>query len=64
MSGSAVFEIRVICDPDDTDTVTRALANAFRTGTPRAYPTRDGMRTRLYLTADHHPDTTAEGTNP
>ncbi|MFF4706054.1 hypothetical protein ACWC4D_11415 [Streptomyces sp. NPDC001288] len=47
-----MFEIRVICDPDDTDTITRALATAFRTGTPRAYPTRDGMRARLYLTAD------------
>jgi hypothetical protein len=47
-----VFEIRVICDPDDTDRITTALADALTTGTPRAYPTRDGMRTRLYLTAD------------
>ncbi|MEU9406163.1 hypothetical protein AB0E08_10715 [Streptomyces sp. NPDC048281] len=59
-----MFEIRVICDPDDTDTVTRTLATAFRTGTPRTYPTRDGMRTRVYLTADHHPDTTTERTTP
>jgi hypothetical protein len=47
-----VFEIRIICDPDDTDRITAALADALTTGTPRAYPTRDGMRTRLYLTAD------------
>ncbi|MGW4880028.1 hypothetical protein ACWEPI_26095 [Streptomyces sp. NPDC004262] len=47
-----MFEIRVICDPDDTDTITRAVAAVFRIGTPRAYPTRDGMRTRLYITAD------------
>lgn len=50
------FDIRIICDPDDVDTVTATLAAAFRTGTPRTYPTRDGMRTRLYLTADHRPD--------
>lgn len=52
-----MFEIRVICDPDDVDAITQSLAGAFKTGAPRAYPTRDGMRARLYLTADHRPDT-------
>ncbi|MEU2559416.1 hypothetical protein ABZ626_08790 [Streptomyces longispororuber] len=46
------FDIRIICDDHDADAITRTLADAFRTGTPRTYPTRDGMRTRLYLTAD------------
>ncbi|MFF7641775.1 hypothetical protein [Streptomyces canus] len=50
-----MFEIRAICDPDDTDRVTTALKTAFTTGDVRTYPTRDGKRTRLYLTADHHP---------
>ncbi|MEU3074833.1 hypothetical protein [Streptomyces laurentii] len=50
-----MFEIRVICDPDDTDRVTTALTLAFTTGDLRRYPTRDGKRTRLHLTADHRP---------
>ncbi|MDH2388335.1 hypothetical protein QCN29_05950 [Streptomyces sp. HNM0663] len=50
-----MFEIRVICDPIDTDRVTTALAAAFTTGDVRRYPTRDGKRARLYLTADHRP---------
>ncbi|MFK0279937.1 hypothetical protein ACIQVL_05610 [Streptomyces sp. NPDC090499] len=57
-----MFEIRVICDPGDADRISQTLTSAFRTGTPRTCPTRDGMRTRLYVTADHHPDTAAEGT--
>jgi hypothetical protein len=48
-----VFEIRIICDPDDTDRVATALTTAFTTGEVRRYPTRDGKRTRLYFTADH-----------
>jgi len=51
-----MFEIRIICDPADTDRVTTALTSAFATGTVRTYPTRDGERTRLYLTADHRPE--------
>ncbi|UUN27829.1 hypothetical protein [Streptomyces sp. FIT100] len=51
-----MFEIRVICDPADTDRVTIALTTTFATGDVRRYPTRDGKRTRLYLTADHRPD--------
>ncbi|MFF9410019.1 hypothetical protein ACF1B0_31505 [Streptomyces anandii] len=51
-----MFEIRVICDPADTDRVTAALGATFTTGTVRTYPTRDGERTRLYITADHRPE--------
>ncbi|MDX3313712.1 hypothetical protein P1S61_32530 [Streptomyces sp. ME08-AFT2] len=51
-----MFEIRVICDPADTDRVTAALTTTFATGDVRRYTTRDGKRTRLYLTADHRPD--------
>ncbi|MBQ1089177.1 hypothetical protein [Streptomyces sp. B93] len=50
-----MFEIRVICDPTDTDRITAALTSALTTGDARRYPTRDGKRTRLYLTADHRP---------
>jgi hypothetical protein len=53
-----VFQIRVICDPDDTDRITTTLTTAFTTGDVRRYPTRDGKRTRLYLTADHRPTPT------
>ncbi|BBC95008.1 hypothetical protein SRO_3832 [Streptomyces rochei] len=51
-----MFEIRAICDPDDADRVTAALAVAFNTGGRRLHPTRDGMRVRLYVTADHRRD--------
>ncbi|MFJ4845442.1 hypothetical protein [Streptomyces sp. NPDC088733] len=51
-----MFEIRVICDPADTDRVTTALTTTFATGDVRRYPTRDGERARLYLTADHRPE--------
>ncbi|MDX3756275.1 hypothetical protein [Streptomyces sp. AK02-04a] len=51
-----MFEIRVICNPADTDRVTTALSDAFTTGAVRHYPTRDGECTRLYVTADHHRD--------
>jgi hypothetical protein len=50
-----VFEIRVICDPTDTDRITTALNTAFTAGTVRHYPARDG-RHRLYVTADHRPE--------
>ncbi|MER6692671.1 hypothetical protein [Streptomyces minutiscleroticus] len=50
-----MFEIRVICDPADTEPVATALSAAFATGTVRTYPTRDGERARLYVTADHRP---------
>ncbi|MFF2366267.1 hypothetical protein ACFVU0_26740 [Streptomyces sp. NPDC058122] len=51
-----MFEIRIICDPADTDRISQALATAFTTGLARQHPTRDGQRTRLYLTADHRPE--------
>ncbi|MGW0966312.1 hypothetical protein [Streptomyces sp. NPDC002516] len=51
-----MFEIRIICDPADKDRVSEALAAAFTTGPARQHPTRDGRRTRLYLTADHRPE--------
>ncbi|WBO66763.1 hypothetical protein [Streptomyces camelliae] len=52
------FEIRVICTPDDANRVSSALAAAFETGAARRYPTRDGKRTRLYVTADHRDSST------
>ncbi|UYQ63787.1 hypothetical protein [Streptomyces peucetius] len=51
-----MFEIRIICDPDDTDRVTKTLAAAFTTGQVRQYAIRDGDRARLYVTADHCTD--------
>ncbi|MEV5085390.1 hypothetical protein AB0K74_43915 [Streptomyces sp. NPDC056159] len=51
-----MFEIRVICNPADTDRVTAALSGAFATGVVRQHATRDGERTRLYVTADHRPE--------
>lgn len=51
-----MFEIRIICESADTDRVTTALSDAFATGAVRTYPTRDGERTRLYVTADHRPE--------
>ncbi|MGP4085785.1 hypothetical protein [Streptomyces sp. KR55] len=52
-----MFEIRVICEPDDAERVSQTLADAFDTGPARQYPTRDDKRTRLYFTADHRPTT-------
>ena len=48
-----MFEIRAICQPGDADRVTEALSTAFTTGPARRFPTRDGDRVRLYITADH-----------
>ncbi|MFB7610380.1 hypothetical protein [Streptomyces gardneri] len=47
-----MFEIRVICDPDDTERVTAVLGGAFTTGAVRQHATRDGKRERLYLIAE------------
>ncbi|WEO95304.1 hypothetical protein A6P39_015430 [Streptomyces sp. FXJ1.172] len=52
------FEIRVICASGDADRVSGALAAAFQTGAVRRYPTRDGRRTRLYVTAGHRDSST------
>ncbi|MFJ9902012.1 hypothetical protein ACIRVK_03720 [Streptomyces sp. NPDC101152] len=48
-----MFEIRIICDPADTDHVVAALDGAFNAGTVTVYPSRDGEKNRLYLRADH-----------
>ncbi|MBA4861734.1 hypothetical protein H1V43_10115 [Streptomyces sp. PSKA54] len=50
-----MFEIRIICDPHEADSITHTLAEAFTTGPVRQHATRDGKRTRLYVTADHRP---------
>ncbi|MFF4898768.1 hypothetical protein [Streptomyces sp. NPDC001068] len=50
-----MFEIRVICEPADTDRITQALTAVFDTGPARQYPTRDHQRVRLYFTADRQP---------
>jgi len=55
-----LFDLRIICDPADADRITTALAAALTTGAPRTYPTRDGMRVRLYLTADLPKPTTTK----
>ncbi|MBZ9637936.1 hypothetical protein [Streptomyces sp. PSKA30] len=52
-----MFEIRIICDPADTDRVSQALSEAFIVGPVRQHPTRDGKRQRLYVTADHYSNT-------
>ncbi|MGW5063559.1 hypothetical protein ACWEQ2_40875 [Streptomyces sp. NPDC004096] len=48
-----MFEIRIICDPADTDRITTALGDAFTTSAVRTYPTREGERARLYIMADY-----------
>ncbi|MEV8476553.1 hypothetical protein [Streptomyces sp. NPDC051173] len=50
-----MFEIRIICDPADTDSVVAALDGTFMVGIVSVYPTRDGRRNRLYARADHKP---------
>ncbi|MEU5190635.1 hypothetical protein AB0G83_26325, partial [Streptomyces klenkii] len=50
------FEIRVICDPDDTDRIVAALDSTFTVGIVSVYPTRDGKQNRLYAHADHPAD--------
>ncbi|MER6179484.1 hypothetical protein [Streptomyces sp. NPDC001652] len=52
-----MLDIRIICDPDDGDRVNKALSQVFTTGPVRDYPTRDGERLRLYVSAEHRPDT-------
>ncbi|MFF9806357.1 hypothetical protein ACF1G5_14695 [Streptomyces coeruleorubidus] len=51
-----MFEIRVICEPADTDRVVAALDSTFTVGTVTVCPTRDGKRHRLYAPADHRPE--------
>ncbi|MFJ6831426.1 MazG-like family protein [Streptomyces sp. NPDC091209] len=58
-----MFEIRVICAPQDTERVVAALDSTFTTGTVSVHPTRDGHRNRLYARAEHQPET-ATGVMP
>ncbi|MCP3820309.1 hypothetical protein NLX86_20060 [Streptomyces sp. A3M-1-3] len=52
-----MFEIRIICDPTDTERVTTALAQAFTTGAVRRSPSRTSDKERLYVTAEHREHT-------
>ncbi|MFJ9819314.1 hypothetical protein ACIRU3_29465 [Streptomyces sp. NPDC101151] len=54
-----MFEIRIICDPADTEPIVAALDRTFTTGTVSVYPSRDRKRNRLYARAEHKP-TSAE----
>ncbi|MFI9207456.1 hypothetical protein ACIGW7_04825 [Streptomyces sp. NPDC053253] len=51
-----MFEIRIICDPADTDRITVALARTFTTGAVRVHAARSTGETRLYVTAEHRAD--------
>jgi hypothetical protein len=51
-----VFEIRVICEPTDTDRIVAALDKTFTAGTVTVCPTRGGKQHRLYVGADHRTD--------
>ncbi|MFB7370343.1 hypothetical protein ACFC0D_10920 [Streptomyces sp. NPDC056222] len=48
-----MFEIRIICDPADTERVTTTLAETFTTGAVRRSPSRTSDKARLYVTAEH-----------
>ncbi|MGW0559503.1 hypothetical protein ACWDZ4_02440 [Streptomyces sp. NPDC003016] len=50
-----MFEIRVICDPADSERITTTLNDLFDTGPVRRYPSRGTEKDRLYVTADHRP---------
>ncbi|MEU2873506.1 hypothetical protein ABZ769_30615 [Streptomyces olivoreticuli] len=48
-----MFEIRIICDPADTERITTALNATFSTGAVRCLSSRYADMERLYITADH-----------
>ncbi|MEV0322061.1 hypothetical protein ACIBKX_18805 [Streptomyces sp. NPDC050658] len=50
-----MFEIRIICDPADTEPIVAALDRTFTTGTVSVYPSRDRKRNRLYARAEYKP---------
>jgi hypothetical protein len=52
-----MFEIRIICEPRDSERVSQTLSEAFTVGPVRQHPARDGKQVRLYLTADHRSNT-------
>ncbi|WP_223767504.1 hypothetical protein [Streptomyces huiliensis] len=51
-----MFEIRIICAPGDTDRVLTRLKDEFDVSAVRRRPCRDRDGQRLYLTADHRPE--------
>ncbi|WP_371645977.1 hypothetical protein [Streptomyces mirabilis] len=51
-----MFDVRIICDPADTDRIVAALDKTFTTGTVTVCPTRDGKQHRFYVRADHRAD--------
>ncbi|MFI1353608.1 hypothetical protein ACH4TV_08490 [Streptomyces sp. NPDC020898] len=51
-----MFEIRIVCDPADTNRIVATLDNTFATGTVTVEPAQDGRRTRLYANVDHRAD--------
>ncbi|MBB5117793.1 hypothetical protein AF335_04540 [Streptomyces eurocidicus] len=59
-----MFEIRIICDPADTERVTTALNSAFHTSAVRHLPLRHTDMERLYVTADHQPPTVGNRPEP
>ncbi|MEU7163857.1 hypothetical protein AB0A70_04325 [Streptomyces morookaense] len=48
-----MFEIRIICDPSDSERISAAVRGTFKTGAIRRLPSRTPGRERLYLKADH-----------
>lgn len=58
-----MFEIRVICDPADTNRIVAALDKTLTVGTVTVCPTRSGKRHRLYARADHRANLTPEETD-
>ncbi|MEU0601390.1 hypothetical protein ABZ484_24570 [Streptomyces sp. NPDC006393] len=48
-----MFEIRIICANEDVPRVAQAVLGSVDAVSVRRFPTRDGDRTRLYITADH-----------
>ncbi|MCF3102964.1 hypothetical protein IPZ58_15390 [Streptomyces roseoverticillatus] len=60
-----MFQIRVICDARDIDEITKRLSGVFDiSDMSRRYPTRDGDRVRVYLTADHRQGLTIDHMPP
>ncbi|MFJ4486532.1 hypothetical protein ACIP3D_29765 [Streptomyces longwoodensis] len=48
-----MFEIRIICEPTDAANAAQAVLGTVDVTSLRTVSTRDGQRTRLYITADH-----------
>ncbi|CAM5562946.1 hypothetical protein [Streptomyces griseorubiginosus] len=48
-----MFEIRVICAAPDVPRVAQAVLGSVDATSVRSFPTRDGARVRMYITANH-----------